>query len=413
MIFGSLILTHSTYADTVNQLRDKIDETENQIEAINEDIEQYQNELIEIGKEKHTLENEITSLDVSRKKIEADIDVTEYKIDQTEFTIEKLSLEIQEKEEGIKLTTQTIGKTIRSINQAESQSLVEIVLGHEQLSEFWSSVDTLERFQVELSTELKDLQERKRDLEGTRQEHVGEQQELSELQYDLSGRREVLVANTEEKNDLLDVTKNEEANYQTLLAQRQAEKDRFERELRSLESELEFALDPSKIPEAGKGVFTWPLDNVYITQYFGNTQFAQSGGYNGQGHNGVDFRAAPGTLVRAALSGEVIATNNQVAYMCQYGKWVLIRHANGLTTLYAHLSVVPEDIRKGARVSTGDIIGYSGETGYALGPHLHFTVYASDAVQFTQYTCNSGATLTIPVAAYSGYLNPFSYLPSI
>jgi murein DD-endopeptidase MepM/ murein hydrolase activator NlpD len=67
----------------------------------------------------------------------------------------------------------------------------------------------------------------------------------------------------------------------------------------------------------------------------------------------------------------------------------------------------------GDTVSTGDIIGYSGDTGYAIGPHLHFTVYASDAVNFAQYTCNSGIQLTIPVAAATGYLNPMSYLPPV
>ena len=95
----------------------------------------------------------------------------------------------------------------------------------------------------------------------------------------------------------------------------------------------------------------------------------------------------------------------------KYGKWVLIRHTNGLTTLYAHLSVV--SVSAGAQVATGDIIGYSGDTGYALGPHLHFTVYASKAVTFKEYTCNSGATLTIPIAAFSGYLDPMLYLPAI
>ncbi|MFQ5661718.1 MAG: M23 family metallopeptidase, partial [Candidatus Paceibacteria bacterium] len=216
--------------------------------------------------------------------------------------------------------------------------------------------------------------------------------------------------NRNDKNTLLSITKNKESSYEKLLVKRKMEKEKFEDELRNLESQLQFELDPDSIPAAEKGVLAWPLEKVKITQYFGNTEFAKSGGYKGEGHNGMDFRASSGTKVKAALAGEVIAVNTQVAYMCQYGKWVLVRHANGLTTLYAHLSLIPDRIKVGQQVSTGQIIGYSGNTGYATGPHLHFTVYASKAVQFKQYTCNSGATLTIPVAAYSGYLNPMDYL---
>jgi murein DD-endopeptidase MepM/ murein hydrolase activator NlpD len=112
--------------------------------------------------------------------------------------------------------------------------------------------------------------------------------------------------------------------------------------------------------------------------------------------------------VVSALGGEVVATNEEVADACQYGKWVLVRHGNGLTTLYAHLSSI--SVAKGAVVKTGQLLGYSGATGYATGPHLHFTVYASDAVQFKAYTCRSGKTLNVPVAAFSAYLDPMKYL---
>lgn len=93
---------------------------------------------------------------------------------------------------------------------------------------------------------------------------------------------------------------------------------------------------------------------------------------------------------------------------CQYGKWVLIRHANGLATLYAHLSDV--SVQKGGAVATGQMIGFSGNTGYATGPHLHMGVYLAEAISFKQYTCKSGYTVTIPIAPISAYLDPLSYL---
>lgn len=63
----------------------------------------------------------------------------------------------------------------------------------------------------------------------------------------------------------------------------------------------------------------------------------------------------------------------------QYGRYILVKHNNNLTTLYAHLSRFA--VAKGAQVKRGEVIGYSGNTGYAFGPHLHFMVYQSATVQ--------------------------------
>jgi murein DD-endopeptidase MepM/ murein hydrolase activator NlpD len=96
-----------------------------------------------------------------------------------------------------------------------------------------------------------------------------------------------------------------------------------------------------------------------------------------------------------------------------YGKWVFIKHGNGLSTLYAHLSVI--SVSKGESVSTSEVIGYSGSTGYATGPHLHFGVYATSGSEITSFASKScaGRTYTMPVADVSAYLNPLSYLPTL
>jgi murein DD-endopeptidase MepM/ murein hydrolase activator NlpD len=182
----------------------------------------------------------------------------------------------------------------------------------------------------------------------------------------------------------------------------------------SYESKLRYVLDRTKIPAAGKGILSWPLDKVRITQKFGSTAFARGGAYGGKGHNGVDFQAAIGTPVKAALSGTVLVTGNtDVARACySYGKYVLLRHPNGLTTLYAHLSSIA--VSSGQSVGTGDVIGYSGNTGYSTGPHLHFTVYASDAVKVVRMgdvrSSSPCKNVAVPVSAWTGYLNPLEYL---
>jgi murein DD-endopeptidase MepM/ murein hydrolase activator NlpD len=155
---------------------------------------------------------------------------------------------------------------------------------------------------------------------------------------------------------------------------------------------------------------------VRITQYFGNTPFSTANPqiYNGHGHSGVDLAASPGTPIKAARGGTILGTGNTDVTCpgASYGKWVFIKHDDGLSTLYAHLSTFA--VSKGQTVTRGQVIGYSGTTGYATGPHLHFAVFASSGSEIASFASKScaGKTYTMPVGDLSAYLNPLSYLPA-
>jgi murein DD-endopeptidase MepM/ murein hydrolase activator NlpD len=84
-------------------------------------------------------------------------------------------------------------------------------------------------------------------------------------------------------------------------------------------------------------------------------------------HTGMDLKLSLGDSVVAAWDGVVrMAKKNYYAY----GNTVVIRHANGLETLYAHLSKI--NIQENQPVKAGDLIGYAGRTGRATTEHLHF-----------------------------------------
>ena len=85
-------------------------------------------------------------------------------------------------------------------------------------------------------------------------------------------------------------------------------------------------------------------------------------------HQGTDYAADPGTPVMAAGNGVVLSAGRAGGY----GNMIELRHANGITTRYAHLRGFAKGIRAGTRVSQGDIIGYVGSTGLSTGPHLHY-----------------------------------------
>ncbi len=87
-------------------------------------------------------------------------------------------------------------------------------------------------------------------------------------------------------------------------------------------------------------------------------------------HHGIDYAAPRGTPVDAAGSGKVTFAG----WKRGYGRFIAIKHSNGYSTGYGHLSKIKRGIRRGARVEQGDVIGYVGSTGISTGPHLHYEV---------------------------------------
>ncbi len=110
-----------------------------------------------------------------------------------------------------------------------------------------------------------------------------------------------------------------------------------------------------------------PLDGARITSAFGPRTHPILG--FDRHHRGVDFAAPAGTPVFAAGDGTVTFAG----WRGDYGRTVMIRHAGGYDTLYAHLFAIT--VRPGARVRQGQVIGRVGSTGLATGPHLHFEVH--------------------------------------
>ena len=102
-----------------------------------------------------------------------------------------------------------------------------------------------------------------------------------------------------------------------------------------------------------------------------STYFGERGWYWRRGwHTGIDFAASYGDTVYAALGGIVI--ESEFDQITGYGSYIKIDHGDGLHTLYAHLS--RRLVSVGDRVGRGEAIGLVGDTGFAIGPHLHFEV---------------------------------------
>lgn len=409
---------HAQTAAEIQRLQNEINARSNQLNAIDAEISKFQQELTKVGGEKKTLQGEINRLELERKKISADISRTETLISSTDLEINKLALEIDRTEDDIDGTRAAIGAIIRDEYKSGEPTLVELMLGNEQLSQFWDILEAHQSVRESLATKVAELSSYQEIVSGKKNTNESKRTELSSLKNQYSGQNNVLANNKQERAKLLEVTKSTEKSYQQLLADKKQAKAAIEKEMRDYESKLQFVLNPATIPTAGSAVFQWPVKSVVITQYFGGTEFAarNAGIYGGRAyHPGIDLGVPSGTSIYAPLSGTVRATGNTdlVPGCYSWGKWTLIDHANGLSTLYAHQSSV--NVVPGQKVTTGEVIGYSGNSGYSTGPHLHFTVYAKDGVSVRQFneikTVTSCGPASTPVAATDAYLDPMNYLP--
>lgn len=420
ILFISLFITNSVSAETAEELKSKINDRNEAIQKLEQEIKQYQTDIDALGQEANSLKNTLKSLDISKKKLETSIKITENKIAARNLEIKELSLQIGDKSERINDSRRVISQSLYTISQSNSASVIETLLSKRSLSEMWDSTDRLATLQASMQGKIHELEDLRENLEENKKLTEKKRKELVSLTNDLKNETKIIADTVKEKNLILQETKNTESSYKRLLTAKQKEKEAFEKEILEFEANLKTIVDPNSIPSYSAGILNWPLDNIRITQYFGNTAFAARNpqAYAGKGHNGVDFGAYIGTPVKSALSGVVVDSGNmdlankgRCKNYGSYGKWILIKHNNGLSTLYAHLSLIKAV--KGEVVSTGEVIGYSGNTGTSFGPHLHFTVFASDGVTIAKLVNSRNCkNAIIPVAPRAAYLNPLSYLPN-
>ena len=117
-----------------------------------------------------------------------------------------------------------------------------------------------------------------------------------------------------------------------------------------------------------KALMKTPINGARLSSSFGLRKHPILG-YN-KLHQGTDFAAPKGTPIMASGSGTI----EMASWNGAYGKYVRIRHNSTYKTAYAHLTRFGKNIRRGAKVQQGQIIGYVGSTGRSTGPHLHYEV---------------------------------------
>ncbi len=130
---------------------------------------------------------------------------------------------------------------------------------------------------------------------------------------------------------------------------------------------------------------TYDTNFEYYLPFANGATFWVSQGYNGsishQNENALDFKMPVGTKIYAARGGVVVDIEESFKESCttaecaKYNNFIVVYHSDGTFAEYTHIKKNGVDVQVGDQIKIGQFIGYSGDVGWATGPHLHFIVF--------------------------------------
>ncbi|TSC96722.1 MAG: peptidase M23b [Parcubacteria group bacterium Athens0714_26] len=405
LLFG---LFDRSNADVVpDELQKQINEKTKALEDINQKISQAQKSLDETSVKGKTLSQEIKKIDGNISQLNLGIRSSEINITKTSLEIDALQYDISDKEKQINLNKNAVSTLLRELQRKDEETMLVSFLKNKSLTENLDEATAIVNINSGLSNEVTKLTQLNNELSAKLSNVSDKKQDLELENKNFKNRKSIVESQKSDKRVILVQTKNQEKSYQQLLANLQKEQEAIENEISVMEEKLRLSFDPNLLPVQRSGVVAWPIKLIsdggigYITQVYG----AISKLYKSGKHNGLDIGAPIGTPVFAADDGRVSAVDNNDRNSWskyQYGKYILIEHQNNLTTLYSHLSI--QLVSKNTVVKRGDLIGYSGNTGFSTGPHLHFGVYWTPSISMKAVPPAQGL---VPIGVT---INPEGYL---
>ncbi|EKD24038.1 MAG: peptidase M23 [uncultured bacterium] len=392
------------FAQTPTELKEAIEKKRQEEQALGTQIKAVQEKLEVTAGEKQTLQRELNQISGTVKQLDLGIKQSVIVAEKLGYEIKDTQYTIEESEERILERKKEISEMLRQVQRKDTSSgpLMSILSG-KKLTDTLTEIQALLDFQDKFSQDIRELQDYTIEL-GGHLKTAEEKKRLKEIEGENYKNKKVILSETERyQQQLLAQTKNKEQLYQNSLAELKKQQDKIDLEIARLEEEARKSINFGALPKVDTSPLMMPAQGK-LTQGYGSTPFALRN-YASKRHNGIDIAAPVGTPIYAAADGRVVGVADQDLYCRKgaYGKFVAITHYNGLTTLYAHLSLWK--VREGQEVKKGDVIGYMGNTGFSTGSHLHFTVYATPTFKIAPAAKTCG-----PKMPFGGDLNPFDYL---
>lgn len=358
MIAGFLASALNIFAVTKAQ----VDALKTKVAEAGKRKNELKNQLSGLTNDLSALQKQISLLDSQIEAQQDEIDAQEELLTELTQMIADKTIELEESERQQAEQYAQLRSRLRYMVEHGTTSSLSILLSSDSFSDF------LNRYEIIRQISLRD-ENLFEQLKAIRDKVLTEKQELEDTKKEAEDTKLQMEANKAELEAQMEAKRKQMDSIQ--LAQKNV-KDAYTAMIET-EDELMAQYKKAAAEYAAQstyvgGTFMWPLPagNNVVTCKYGMRTHPITG--KRKLHTGVDLRAATGTKVYAANKGTVTTSG----YSSAWGNYIIISHGGGITTLYAHLS--KRSVSKDDKVKQGDIIGYSGNTGYSTAPHLHFEI---------------------------------------
>ena len=403
-VFGQL-------ASSKEDLQSKIQQKTQELQTISAQLQEAQKNLSQTQGERQTLQKQVNAYQSTINQLNLSIKEDTLSIQKLNLEVDSLSYDLTDIQNSMKDKKAAVNQIILNIQKSDNENanLLAMFLKSKTLADGVLETQSLSNMHNQLKVDMDNLAVLNDQYQDTLKEKNGKLSQAQLRQSNLSNRKTIITNQKEEQQTILVQTKNQEAIYQKQLSALKKLQDKIDAEIETMGMELRKNIDPRLLPAHDTSVLLDPVPKGVLSQGYGRTAFAVKT-YKGQWHNGVDIAAPVGTEMFAPADGTVINVGNQDKFCprAAYGKFIVIKHDNGLTTLYGHMSLQVVSI--GQKVARGQLIGYVGKTGWATGPHVHFTVFASQTLTpaHTGYPEGTKPSTCGPMPV-GGDLNPLLY----
>ena len=361
--------SRSELEDEKDKIQSRIDSAQDKLDDLSQQKSETEEYISVLQQKINLLQDKIDNLEDDKAALQAEIDATQANIEKTEKEINQTQIEIDKKQAEFDTVYEEYCQRLRAMYISGSASTLEVLLTCPDLSALLTrsemiksvseqdsaTLDELMQKMKEIEAEKKKLEEKKKEYDDDKKSLEEDKASLQKNIDDTSSSKAELDSEVSECNALMKKLASQSSEYLEAIETDKAK-------LQAVENEISAAYSGSGSTGSGSGQLRYPTDSRAISAGYPNYS---SGAY----HGGVDFPVSSGSNVYAAASGTVIL----VKYLTySYGRYLIIDHGDGLSTLYAHNSSIL--VSQGDHVTAGQIVAKSGSTGNSTGPHCHLSL---------------------------------------
>jgi len=374
-----LILLVAAPAAPAADLQSELEDKQSQLEKVEEKKGVLTTTIAGFKDKIDRLTAEVAEIRTRESAVRERLAAKQAELDEAVAALDAAQARLDKVRSHLKRALGALRERLVAMYEMGSPDVLSVIVGSSNLNDLAARTEYLDRLHGmdeavvgrvrDLRDQVKGLVARLRDsknrIEDARDAIASEKEALTDARAALQSHQAELVAARHDREAALAKVSQHEEELDGDLSEIQGK-------IAAQLAETGSAPLPAGPIKGGSGSMIWPVDGPVVSGFGSRTI---NGSY--EYHPGIDIAVPEGTPIRAALTGTVSLQQSE-AESGGYGNYTCLDHGGGLSTCYAHQSSFAVSL--GQSVSQGDVIGYTGCTGYCFGPHLHFEVRINGSV---------------------------------